>query len=82
MRCGDSAVKWNGIGGVSEMNETGVHLVWNGFKSVVDMFQQKERREESGIASGGMNGEARCFPVCVDFTVFVRAVGAEMGEMP
>ena len=46
MRCGDSAVKWNGIGGVSEMNETGVHLVWSGFKSMTGMFQQEERREE------------------------------------
>ena len=46
MRCDDSAVKWNGIGGVSEVNETGVPLVWKDFKSVVDMFQQEERREE------------------------------------
>ena len=82
MRCGDSAVKWNGIGGVSEMNETGVPLVWKDFKSVVDMFQQEYRREESRIASGDVSGEAMCFPICVDFTVFIRAIGAEMGEMP
>ena len=82
MRCDDSAVKWNGIGGVSEVNETGVHLVWNDFICMVDVFQQNERREESRIANEHMNGEARCFPVCVDFTVFIRAVGAEMGEMP
>ena len=46
MRCGDSAVKWNGIAGVSEMNETGVHLAWNAFTCMVDVFQQKDRREE------------------------------------
>ena len=63
MRCGDSAVERSGIGGVSEMNETGVHLVWNDFKCVVDMVQQEYRREERRIASGGMSGEARCFPV-------------------
>ena len=40
LRCGDSAVKWNGIGGVSEVNEIAVHLVWNDFKSMTGMFQQ------------------------------------------
>ena len=46
MRCGDSAVERSGIAGESGMNETGVPLVWKDFKSVVDMFQQEERREE------------------------------------
>lgn len=40
MRCGDSAVKWNGIGGVSEVNEIAVYLAWNDFRCVVDMVQQ------------------------------------------
>ena len=40
MRCGDSAVKWNGIDGVSEVNEIAVYLVWNDFKSMTGMFQQ------------------------------------------
>ena len=46
MRCDDSAVKWNGIGGVSEVNEIAVYLAWNDFKSMAGMFQQEERREE------------------------------------
>ena len=45
------------------MNALGVHLVWNDFRCVVDMVQQEYRREERRIASGDVNGEARCFPV-------------------
>ena len=67
---------------MSEMNAMGVHLVWNDFVFMMGMFQQKERREESRIASGDVSGEAMCFPICVDFTLFIRAIGAEMGEMP
>ena len=48
---------------MSEMNAMGVHLVWNDFVFMMGMFQQKERREESRIASGDVHGEARCFPV-------------------
>ena len=40
MRCGDSAVERNGIGGVSEVNEIAVYLAWNDFKSMTGMFQQ------------------------------------------
>ena len=67
---------------MSEMNAMGVHLVWNDFVFMMGMFQQKERREESRIASGDVHGETRCFPICVDIAVFIHAVGAEMGEMP
>ena len=49
---------------------------------MMDIVDLKWRREERRIASGDVNGEASCFPVCVDFAVFIGVVGAEMGEMP
>ena len=67
---------------MSEMNAMGVHLVWNDFVFMAGIADLKWRREESRIASGDVSGEVRYFPGCVNFTLFIGVVGAEMGEMP